>query len=583
MKRPVDIRSVRRVALCALSCFALSLRFEPAPEGVPLLGDMAIWALGLGGLWLLYGALERLPRPYAGVGYWLLAALLAGVVTLGQSFAATGTAELLGAHKLKAAFYFTGRAPLYFAAMRLLEAALVKADEPKRSSSLVWGLALVVCWLPWFACIYPGTVSNDSVTQLKELMGALPLSAGNPLFQTWLIAAFRWLGMALGGGADLAVALYCIVQAALMAWLLGALISRSAREGAPKWLTWGMFGFYALCPVFPLFAFCVGKDANFAMAVLLLSMTVHRLTKANGSISVSDWLCLCLSAVLCVLLRNPGIYLCALTLSLVCLWSLLRKNGAWKPALFALGGAAAVYAALALWLIPALGVQPMPETENYSLPLQQVARIAASQPLTDDEQAALNGAVDVQSLAAAYKGELSDPVKLLWRADTTPQEKRAFFAAWLRLAAKHPATAFAATFHNTYGYLYPGYMSTIKPTLLIGEQASRDELTGWFDYTVNPRSAFLQSTVKSLSKSPLYRVAVSPGLYGWIALFAFFALLRRRGDLLPAVPALFTLAGCMLSAVNAYFRYAMPLYLCAPMLLTLVCASGRSQNSEVNK
>ena len=46
--------------------------------------------------------------------------------------------------------------------------------------------------------------------------------------------------------------------------------------------------------------------------------------------------------------------------------------------------------------------------------------------------------------------------------------------------------------------------------------------------------------------------------------------IRAKASLICAVPALFTLAGCMLSAVNGYFRYAMPLYLCAPFLLWLV-------------
>ena len=45
---------------------------------------------------------------------------------------------------------------------------------------------------------------------------------------------------------------------------------------------------------------------------------------------------------------------------------------------------------------------------------------------------------------------------------------------------------------------------------------------------------------------------------------------HTRRELLSAVPALFTLAGCMLSAVNGYFRYAMPLYLSAPLLLWLM-------------
>ena len=81
----------------------------------------------------------------------------------------------------------------------------------------------------------------------------------------------------------------------------------------------------------------------------------------------------------------------------------------------------------------------------------------------------------------------------------------------------------------------------------------------------------LEAFTDRLAQNPLYRLAVSPGLYGWVALMSAVWLLRgNRGRLLCAVPALFTLAGCLLSAVNGYFRYAMPLYLSAPLLLWLV-------------
>ncbi len=56
-----------------------------------------------------------------------------------------------------------------------------------------------------------------------------------------------------------------------------------------------------------------------------------------------------------------------------------------------------------------------------------------------------------------------------------------------------------------------------------------------------------------------------------------FVLVLTLVMLLSAVPALFTLAGCMLSAVNGYFRYAMPLYVSAPMLIWLVAQSLRKK------
>ena len=93
----------------------------------------------------------------------------------------------------------------------------------------------------------------------------------------------------------------------------------------------------------------------------------------------------------------------------------------------------------------------MPATENWSLPLQQVARVAATHPLTDEEAAAIDGVLELDKLAESYNGELSDPVKDLWRKDSTKEQTDGFFGTWRSLLRKYPLTCLSATFHNTYG------------------------------------------------------------------------------------------------------------------------------------
>lgn len=575
--RPVWKAQSARAALCALTLAALALGTDVPAEG-PVLGGAALWALAAGAAWMLYGALLRLRRPFWPARLWVLAAALAGVVVLGRSFAAVGTAELATGRWPRTLAALVGLALLIFAGMRLLLEALSRPAARSRGrfalpgrAELWLGALLLACWLPWYVCLYPGTVSNDSISQLKEIMGLVPMSNANPVFQTWLLGAFRQVGLWLGS-ADAGVALYCVTQAALMAWLLGAVLDGIRRSAAPRWLVWTSFFFYALCPVFPVFAFCVGKDTNFAMAVLFLALMLKRITDEPGRRGAARYVGLSAAAVLCALLRNPGVYLSLLTLGLLLCWALRRRCGAWRLPAVAAACVLCVWGALHLLMLPGLNIAAMPESENYSLPLQQVARVAAGGALTEAQKEAVSGVLPVEELKGAYNGELSDPVKALWREDATPEQKRAFWQAWPQIVLDNPMTCLSATFHNTYGYLYPGYMSTLKPTLLIGDQSTRTaSVKGLYDYTVNPLSEGLEAFTDRLAQNPLYRLAVSPGLYGWVALMSAVWLLRgNRGRLLCAVPALFTLAGCLLSAVNGYFRYAMPLYLSAPLLLWLV-------------
>lgn len=572
------------LALASLTAFALPLQGGASPFGS--LPGLLLGAAGLGALWLLYGAWQRLPRFWGAPGLWALSLFFAATVVFAQSYGAVGTAELVRADPLRAAGLTLGRVPCYRAAMGLIQYALARPSaSAARAHGPLWlGGGLLACWLPYLYFVFPGTVSNDSVTQVMEIIGVETLGNANPIFQTALIYFFRGVGVALHS-ADAGVFLYVGLQALLMAWLLGALLCDLLKGGAPRWLFRLSFGFYALCPVFPLFAFCMGKDTNFSMAVLWLSLLTVRTLRQGGRSSRGRAVCLCLAGALCTLLRNPGFYLALLTLAALLGWTVCRRAqtpGAWRAPLGALATCAAVYGLVHLWVLPGLAIAPMPETENWSLPLQQTARVAVTHPLTAEERAGIDAALPVDQLKAAYNGELSDPVKALWRENVTDQQKAAFFKTWRGLLAKYPATCLSAAFHNTYGYLCPGYMSAIKPTLLIGRQKrSTPEVEAAFGYTVNPRADTLKAFTDKLAGFFPYRAWIAPGLYGWLCLFAVATLLGAKPKrlLIAATPAFFSLAGCLLSAVNGYFRYAMPLYLCAPLMLWL-CAQALDCTKE---
>ena len=594
----------KRIGFCAgmisvVSFLALSVTFgAEAGAASRLVSQMGIWPMGAVGLFWFYQTWLKNEDPFRPGVLWFLAVFFAGVATLAQSFAAVGTTELLTQSRgalLKTGLYFLGRVLLYFAGMRRVYQWLrCEGFEKKQRAAPLWislAGALLVCWLPYFVAVFPGVVSNDSVTQLGEIFGLSPLSNGNPVFQTFLI----WLCQRMmqpAFGADGAVALYCIVQGLCMAVLLGYLLLQMLRSNAPRWLVILSFLLYGFCPVFPLYAFCVGKDTNFAMAVLFFSLMVWRVLcfPSGKKIPRRLWAGLSLSAVMVMLLRNPGVYLVAGTLVLLLLqlrFSVAREGRAWRLPAVALLILVSLYGGLHGILLPSLYIQPMPETEEYSLPLQQVARVVVSQPerLQPEDVAIISAVLDYGQIKEAYNGELSDPVKLLWNEKATSAEKQAFFGLWLRLLPQYPFTYFSATFHNTYGYLCPGYVSTIKPTLLIGRQKRTDDLDPYFQFSISPHSERLKTGMGKLMEQPVFRMVIAPGLYGCITLFALTVLLfsKRRYLLIPAFPAMFSLLGALFSAVNGYFRYAMPLYMCAPLLLVLCAQALRLQKFENEK
>ncbi len=528
-----------------------------------------------------YLALWRMPRAFAQWPLWITAAVFAAVVTLGASFDQAGSAALVLAHKGKALFYFAGRVPAFYMGMVLVwEAMRNRRLATRQVPAWAYGLVLMLCWLPYLAAVWPGTVSNDSIAELFEIFGIKALSNANPLFQTGLIWLFAKIGQGIFQSGNAAVALYILVQGLLMAWLLGHTVSMMARGGAPAWLVLLAVMFYALCPIFPLFAFCIGKDTNFAMAVLWLMLLLWRITRSE-TVTRRDTIALSVSAVLCVLLRNAGIGLAAVTLTAVLIWSLVRHNQIWRATVYAMAVTASVLFILYAAVIPWLSAEKSPETEILSTPLQQVARVVTNETLPEAYYADIDAVLPVDQLKEAYNGELSDAVKNLWRQDATAGQKSAFFAAWARLGLEQPATYLLAFFHNSYGYVMPGFVSTIKPTFLLGEEDSIKPLEGRFAFTVNPSSLALEAALKRLLTYAPFRILAAPGLYGWITLFALVVALMTRQwrMLLPMLPALLTLLGCFFSPVNGYFRYAMPIYFAAPLLLGMAARAIRKSDS----
>ena len=574
-----DRSAIGKVGLL-IFCWVLS--FAAMSLSLTETGYFSFWMRVFVPVMLIFGYLFlwKIPRVFCRWQLWAAAVFFAAVVTLGASFDHTGSIELITGQKWKALVYFLGRVPAFYMGMALVWEAM-KNGKLWIKPCPVWAYAAVIflCWLPYLVTVWPGTVSNDSITQLTEIYGSKPLSNGNPLLQTGLIWLCAVIGQGIFRSADTAVALYVLSQGLLMAWLLGVTVSMMIRGGAPKWLSLLALGFYAICPIFPLFAFCVGKDTNFAMATLWLSLIIWRMV-SNEKPTRRETIFLSVSAVLCVLLRNAGAGLVAVTLAALLIWSLVRRNQIWRSVLYALTCTAAALFILYAALIPALSAEDSPETEMLSVPLQQVARVVTNEALPEEYADTVNAVLPVDQLKAAYNGQLSDPVKDLWNADATAAEKRDFFKAWASLAAQFPETYFSAFFHNSYGYVMPGFVSKIKPTFLLGAEDDTDELTGKFDFTVNPNAERMKIVLKRLLTYAPFRILAAPGLYGWIALFGLAVVLaaRKWRLLLYMLPALLTLAGCFFSPVNGYFRYAMPIYFAAPVLL--YAAAQAIRNTE---
>lgn len=82
-----------------------------------------------------------------------------------------------------------------------------------------------------------------------------------------------------------------------------------------------------------------------------------------------------------------------------------------------------------------------------SLPFQQTARFVSEyeSEITDEERAVIDRVLIYDQLADRYRPDLSDPVKAVYRKESTAAERIAYLKVWVGLALRHPACCLSAT------------------------------------------------------------------------------------------------------------------------------------------
>ena len=507
------------------------------------------------------------------------------IVTLGISFSGTGSAALLYDQPVYFLLMVLGRFPLYLVMFTLLQDALAAGSETRSSDSRGAGKLLtgrfsaviLLCWIPWVICLFPGLVSYDAKNQILEMIGRRPLSDANPIFQTLYLGLFYHFGL-IFHNISIGIALYTMVQTGLMVWLLGAIVREIYVSKAPAWLYQLSLAFFALLPVFPIYSLTITKDVYFGMGLGLFSLVLYHFMKlsiepqwkSRDRIRVTIFLSI--GAILCTLLRNAGIFLTASILTILVIYFLVHRN---RPFALSCGvsltAVVLVYGMVHTVMLPGFRIDPAPEAEFLNLPLQQTGRILSGCELPEEQMEIIDRVFAFEDGAVPYDPNISDSMKRAWRmSGATDEEQQAFWNLYPELMWEHKGTAVSAVFHSCYGYLCPGYTLVSKPVLF--HQCAYEYFAEDNAYWINPLTGPAQSLAAQFMKNPIFCFFAAPGFYGVLVLLAAALLLTRKNFpyLVCTFPAIFLLLGCLMGPVNGYLRYAFPLYILTPFLLMLV-------------
>lgn len=444
---------------------------------------------------------------------------------------------------------------------------------------------ILLCWLPYYICLFPGASNSDTWWQLEQVTGVQPLNAGHPLLHTFLQSGLILAGKTLLGSWNAGVFLAVLVQSLSMAAVLAYSVHFLVQLNVRPVLLGLLLALYGFVPTFPRAATILMKDTPYSFSVLLFTVLVLEAVLLPDQFAAKRYkkpLAALAAFLVCTMRYNgPVLLIGVLLFSGPALWK-TAKNGRAR-------------AALAAWLVLPLvlgygisaglkalpGVEQANPNETLSVPLQQTGRFVRDfgDEVTDEERAVIDRVVQYDQLAEVYTPWLADPIKsYINREDATDADRAAYRQVWMAQTLRHPVNALEAFVNLNYGWVYPG---VTNPCWSYSPVADNDYVT---------RPAVLDRLEALLDKAdfafllPVTSWFENLGFAAWslLALGAWLSARRVKGMGGALSMQYLTLLMCLFGPVFfGHGRYGWPLLFCWPVLLAGAIFAARRNGGRV--
>ena len=474
------------------------------------------------------------------------------------------------------------------------------AKDAKAPGLLRCWLILFLCALPYLIVARPGTLTQDAYDQLNQFMGTLLpgevtsrtasvstftgtgtlINDTQPVLHTLLLGSFYALFRSLGS-PSLGVFVFVTLQTALLALAEARCIRLLSRLGAKKGVLTVSLLFYALFPLYPLYAAATLKETALAVALLsafefLAELFVFPEETAK---SLPKLLAGGISILIACLIRSFALW--ALLLPSVCalIHVYRRLKRGFLPPLCAVLGACVLFVLVNYAVYPLAGVGRGPGSEKRPMMINQLT--LALEEHADDLNAEEYEFLS-RTLTAGYSEYDADPTKdaLLGR----DVDWKTFDGIWLKLGLRYPLTYLRAAL--AMDSLYWDLRKDPVDSGLILYLGDYGRYEDGFTFE-NPRltegvveirvsdGAFkaqrvLRGALMGISRLPIMSLLFKCGTYLSCLVIALAYLLktRRRGASLLLTMILWGV-GLAFGPISGSSRYAFPIIALGPFLTVL--------------
>ena len=310
-------------------------------------------------------------------------------------------------------------------------------------------LSFVVC----YAAYYPGIFSYDMPEQTAMALGQIPVSRFHPPLHTY----FWKVCLKLEGVLPVrAIVIASVIQMLFMTAVLVRTLVWMAGRQVSGWVLLIGLVFLLFNPIIGIFSIVLAKDVTFAGFFLLFVIRFAQLLTDRDRFLRSPISVLAIGAdiLLCCLLRNNAMYA---FLVMVPVALLIPGRRRWVSGLVFLVPIL-LYLFINGPIYNALGVEEGNVREMYSVPVQQIARVAAREgdALDEGTRKEINRYLKYWKIRKKYNPRFADPVKATFKNDNYEEDKAGFFKLWLKLLRRYPGHFVDAFLDLNIPYWYPG-------------------------------------------------------------------------------------------------------------------------------
>lgn len=439
-------------------------------------------------------------------------------------------------------------------------------------------------FLPYYLAYWPGVANADSMWQIMQARGDLPLNNLLSLFQTFYIRLCLNIGSLFSSDPLVGLGTYCILSMVLMSLVFAYVIYLFYREGLRGIPLLLIVFFFYLSPINGIYSVTIWKDVPFALFLMLFSTELWQFFRNPSESSLLCKILLVFSGTMVCLLRSNGFYSVAVCIPI---W-LLSTRKYWKQILVFSVIMVGVYEVFTGPIENAMKVQRVDFVESLSIPIQQIAYTVTKEgTITSEEEKKLSEIVDISQIPDNYVYYLSDSMKDLVRAtgdiDDLENEKGKYLDLWLSIGKENPVYYLKAFALQTRGYWY--FPNTYYWKYLTGITDKVNEDGIYYSAPIASESFVdSMSSVLEFWDKDIYSGFWSISLTSFSLLFLFFYSIHKKSSSWKAyLPGIFMLATLMLATpVSQEFRYAYGLFLTLPVMVAAE-ATDNGKNAKKKK